>query len=340
MSSLTFIRFRVAAFPRRALLILALISFAAVCFGTETGSPAPILGKADEANPHDTPRAYLQIQEQLHATLLAIERNRKEADAAAAQNAKLIADRLQGIEQAPTLQRPQGLEAIQSFNPAMLFVVGLFAAIGLLALLFLAYFQWRLINRPAEAPAASPVPPSFASGSPAASLAARDTLAVSFGAVEQSSQRLLAALEQLEKRINQLEHTPDPPPPKSPSRPQAAPAPAPAAVAPDDVRIAMFLGKGQSLLSLEQPEEALACFDHVLALDPTHAEALVKKGAALERLRLLDEAIACYDQAIAADRSMTMAYLYKGGLLNRTERFSEALECYEQALRTHENGHG
>jgi tetratricopeptide (TPR) repeat protein len=339
VSSLTFIRFRVAAFPRRALLILALISFAAVCFGTETGSPAPILGKADEANPHDTPRAYLQIQEQLHATLLAIERNRKEADAAAEQNAKLIADRLQGIEQAPTLQRAQGLEAIQSSNPAMLFAVGLFAALGLLALLFLAYFQWRLINRPAEALAASPVPPSFASGSPAASLAARDTLAVSVGAVEQSSQRLLAALGQLEKRINQLEHTPDPPP-KSPSRPQAAPAPAPAAVALDDVRIAMFLGKGQSLLSLEQPEEALACFDHVLALDPTHAEALVKKGAALERLRMLDEAIACYDQAIAADRSMTMAYLYKGGLLNRTERFSEALECYEQALRTRENGHG
>jgi tetratricopeptide (TPR) repeat protein len=339
VSSLTFIRFRVAAFPRRALLILALISFAAVCFGTETGSPAPILGKADEANPHDTPRAYLQIQEQLHATLLAIERNRKEADAAAEQNAKLIADRLQGIEQAPTLQRAQDLEAIQSSNPAMLFAVGLFAALGLLALLFLAYFQWRLINRLAEAPAASPVPPSFASGSPAGSLAARDTLAVSVGAVEQSSQRLLAALEQLEKRINQLEHTPDPPP-KSPSRPQAAPAPAPAAVAPDDVRIAMFLGKGQSLLSLEQPEEALACFDHVLALDPTHAEALVKKGAALERLRMLDEAIACYDQAIAADRSMTMAYLYKGGLLNRTERFSEALECYEQALRTRENGHG
>jgi tetratricopeptide (TPR) repeat protein len=339
VSSLTFIRLRVAAFPRRALWILALISCAAVAFGAQTASPPPMPAKADETNSHDTLRAYLQIQEQLHATQLAIERNRQEADAAAAQTAKLIADRLQGVEQAPTAQRAQDLEAIQSSNRTMLFVA-LFAALGLLALLFLAYFQWRLINRPAEAPASSPATPALASASPAAPLAARDAPEVSLGAVEQSSQRLLAALEQLEKRINQLEHTPDPPPPKSPSRPQAAPAPPPAVIAPDDVRIAMFLGKGQSLLNLEQPEEALACFDHVLALDPNHAEALVKKGAALERLRMLDEAVACYDQAIAADRSMTMAYLYKGGLLNRTERFSEALECYEQALRTQEKGGG
>ena len=331
---------RLAAFPRRALVILALISCAAVGFGAEPASPPPMPGKADEKNTHDTLRAFLQIQEQLHATQLAIERNRKEADAASAQNAKLIAERLQGFEQAPTPQRAQDLEVMQSSNRAMLFVASLFAALGLLALLVLAYFQWRLVNRPVEVSAPLPVAPALGSGSPVPSLVAHDAPVVTLGAVEQSSQRLLGALEQLERRIDQLELTPNPPLPKSPARPQAAPAPPPASIAPDDVRLAMFLGKGQSLLSLEQPEEALACFDHVLALDPSHAEALVKKGAALERLRLLDEAIACYDQAIAADSSMTMAYLYKGGLLNRIERFGEALECYEHALRTQENGRG
>ena len=113
-----------------------------------------------------------------------------------------------------------------------------------------------------------------------------------------------------------------------------------AAAAPEAARITVLLGKGQSLLNLDQAEEAVACFDQVLALDANHPEALVKKGAALERLRKLDEAIACYDRAIAADGSLTVAYLYKGGLFNRMERFGEALECYEQALRTQEARHG
>ena len=99
-------------------------------------------------------------------------------------------------------------------------------------------------------------------------------------------------------------------------------------------RMAMILGKGQSLLSLDKPEEAIACFDEAIALDPRHSEALVKKGTALERLKRLEEAIDCYDRAIAANRSMTLAYLYKGGVCNQLERFSEALECYEQALRS------
>jgi tetratricopeptide (TPR) repeat protein len=340
VSSLSYIRFRVAAFPRRAWVVLALISLAAGSFGAETVSRAPMPGKADEANTQNTLRAYLQLQEQLHATQLAIERNQNQAAAVASENVKAIASRLQGIEPAPTMQRAPELEAMQSSNRALLFVAGVLAALGLLAMLVLAYFQWLTINRLEDFSAVLSDALALGLGSPVAAPGVRGAPVVSVGPVEQSSQRLLGALEQLEKRIDQLERTPDPPPPKAASRPQAAPGPTLAAIAPDGVRLAMFLGKGQSLLSLEQPEEALACFDHVLALDPSHAEALVKKGAALERLRKLDEAITCYDQAIAADRSMTMAYLYKGGLLNRIERFGEALECYEHALRTQENGRG
>jgi len=340
VSSLSSIRIRLAALPRRALVVLALISFAAACFGAETASPMPIPGKVGETNTQDTLRAYLQLQEQLHATQLAIQRNRDEDAAAAAESVKAIANRLEGIEPAPTLQRAQDLEAMQSSNRAILFVAGLFAALALLTMLCMAYFQWRNINRLAEVSAALSAAPAKDSGSPVAALGARDAPVVTFGLVEQSSQRLLGALEQLEKRIYQLEHTPNPPLPKGASLAQAAPAPAPAAVAPVGVRIAVLLGKGQSLLNLDQAQEALACFDRVLALDSNHAEALLKKGAALERLRMLDEAITCYDQAIAADGSMTVAYLCKGGLLNRIERFGEALECYEQALRTQEEGRG
>jgi tetratricopeptide (TPR) repeat protein len=345
MNRLNSIGFRVAGLPRGPLLVLALASLATACFGADIGSPVTITGKADETNTQETLRSYLQLQEQLHATQLTIERNRKEADAAATENAKALTARLQGIEQALASQRAQELEAMQSSNKVMLIVAGLFAALGFLAMLFMAYFQWRTINRLAEISSALPLAHGFGPGPPVGALGAGDAHLVAVGPPEQSNQRLLGALEQLEKRIHQLEHTEHPLPPEGASPGQDAGTPASPsngdeAASPDAARITVLLGKGQSLLNLDQAEEALACFDQVLALDANHPEALVKKGAALERLRKLDEAIACYDRAIASDNSLTVAYLYKGGLFNRMERFGEALECYEQALRTQENRHG
>ena len=342
---------RLVAWPRSAFLAFALISLSAGCLGAEPGSPANAASRADDTNAQETLRSYLQLQEQIHATQLAVEHSRTQAEAAAAETAKAFSARLQGIEQALASQRAQELEAMQSSNRVMLIVAGLFAALGLLAMLFMAYFQWRTINRLAEIFAALPMAHALGSGAAVAALGAGDPHLVTISPAEQSSQRLLGTLERLEKRIHELEntaHTPfhagpilgqetTPPPPNG--EPAGA-APIEAATAPDAARITTLLGKGQSLLNLDQAEEALGCFDQVLVLDPSHPEALVKKGAALERLRKLDEAIACYDRAIAANGSLTVAYLYKGGLFNRMERFSEALECYEQALRTQEARRG
>ena len=352
MSGSNFFSSRAAAWRRGACVVIALVSWAAACSGAETVTPAAVMGRADDKNSQDTLRSYLQLQEQLHATQLAIEHSRTQAEAAAAENAKALAVRLSGIEQALAAQRAQELEAMQGSNRVMLVVAGAFAALGFLAMLFMAYFQWRTINRLAEIAAALPVAHALGAGPAAAALGAGDPHLLTAGSPEQSNQRLLGALERLEKRIYELEHMPPPPLPDgaSPNHEATTPAPqseeepaaAPAdtAAGPDAARITVLLGKGQSLLNLDQAEEALGCFDQVLALDANHPEALVKKGAALERLRKLDEAIACYDRAIAADGSLTVAYLYKGGLFNRMERFGEALECYEQALRTQEARHG
>jgi tetratricopeptide (TPR) repeat protein len=102
--------------------------------------------------------------------------------------------------------------------------------------------------------------------------------------------------------------------------------------------VTMLLGKGQTLMKLDKPEDALGCLDEALALEPDNTDALIKKGAVLERLQRLPEAIDCYDRAIARDNTITMAYLYKGAVFNRMERYSEALECYEQALKTRQKG--
>jgi tetratricopeptide (TPR) repeat protein len=175
------------------------------------------------------------------------------------------------------------------------------------------------------------------------------------GPAEQSNLRLLGAVEQLEKRMHQLEHTTQVPLKEgtdgnggnvalvessenglsSPSSGREA-LPNSAGVPSEANRVSLLLGKGQSMLNLDDAQAAAACFDEVLTIEPQNAEAWIRKGTALERLQQLNEAVECYDHAIAADASLTIAYLHKGGLFNRMERFNEALECYEKALRTQE----
>ena len=170
--------------------------------------------------------------------------------------------------------------------------------------------------------------------------------------------RLFGAVEQFEKRVYELEHITRTPLNETSSLSNGGKAsaivhetgssgveaarehaPLPNRSALDHDRVTLLLGKGQSMLNLDDAHAAVACFDEALAIDPSNAEAWVRKGTALEQLQQLEQAIQCYDRALAADNSMTIAYLHKGGLFNRMERFSEALECYEKALRTQEKRH-
>lgn len=123
----------------------------------------------------------------------------------------------------------------------------------------------------------------------------------------------------------------------SPSSPSlATPTPPRVPLSGPEGQVALLLGKGRVLLTANQVQDALACYDEILKINARHAEALLRKGSALERLKRDDEAIRYYDRAIASDRQMTLAYLYKGGVCNRLGRYDEALECYEQALQTEE----
>lgn len=316
--------------------------------GADTNAAAAI--KTDDANAQEVLRSYLQLQEQLHATQLAVEQNRRESKEAVARNEEMLADRLHGIEQALAAQRSRELDAMQSSNRVMLIVAGSFAAVGFLAMLIMAYFQWRTVNGLAELSTFLPGGRALGTGGAVALLGSGDGHATE-GIAEQSNARLLGALGQIERRLFELEHTTrSPEETATPAKPDnsesksnghgrlessAEPA-SPTAPITEDDRIRSLLAKGESLLDRNEDEAALATFEEALALAPEHAEALVKKGAALEKLQRLDAAIACYDRAIATDDSMTIAYLHKGGLCNRLERFNDALECYEKALRTQE----
>ena len=286
--------------------------------------------------------------------MLAIERTRKDADAAAKANADAIAARLESIEQTLSAQQNHEVTLLQDSNRVTLIAAGVFGGLGLLAMMFTAWFLVRAMNRLAAVAGSFPSPQAIGPAQ-AASFVSTDIPPINLGPVEPGNTRLLGVIDKLEKRVNELEHTSQLPlkgeeslphhvpgngakDTRKPSVPVISRTTVPVDVTPsaDNVsdRISVILGKGQALLSIDKADEAAACFDEALALDPNHAEALVKKGTALERLKRLEEAIAHYDRAIAANRAMTLAYLYKGGVCNQLERFSEALECYEMALRS------
>jgi tetratricopeptide (TPR) repeat protein len=292
---------------------------------------------------NDSARAYLQLQDQLHTALLAIEQARRDAEtnaqqqkeaveqarqeteATARRSAELINARLRVIEQTLTNQHDSAVEAMQKSNRFMIALAAIFGGIGFVAMLLTAFCLWRALTRVAQI--TSSLQPFHAMNvRPLTSgLGGPDAPFVTLNGPEMSSSRLLGAIERLEKRIQELE--------------RSAPLPAGAAAAQIEdgesaTRLNAILAKGQAFLDANEPERALACFDQALELVPNDAESLVKKGSALEQLKRLEEAIEYYDKAIAADEGMTVAYLHKGAVFNQLERFNEALECYEQALRT------
>src|SRR5207253_709940 len=110
----------------------------------------------------------------------------------------------------------------------------------------------------------------------------------------------VSLVQHLEKRIAELEQTATPPSKEVPAptsndgpitHPELALSPAPEGKSSE---LAKLLERGQSLLTGDHPEDAIACFDEILAAEPNNAEALVKKGAALEKLRQPQEALEYY----------------------------------------------
>ncbi len=321
--------------------LLVLITTAALTVGwPATGAEAgPTNAQEQTTSNEDLLRAYLHLQEQLHSVQLSMDQSRQDAAAAADKSAEQLAARLNSIEQALAAQRARELEAMQSSNRVMLTVAGTFAAVGLLAMVCMAYFQWRTINRLAELSAALPTSRLLGTGTWPG-----EGHLLGPGTADESNARLMGNLERLEKRLIELEHTArvaaD-----TPGAPQADPAApasskkngdgdaAPQAEPTPDAKVSLLVAKGQSLLDLDRAQEALAVFDEALKTSPSDTELLLKRAATLERLGQLEQALESCDRAIAADRTSTIAYLQKGGLYNRMERFEDAIQCYEAALR-------
>lgn len=316
---------------------LVLLSLPTAGRAAESIGPEPTL-TATNAEQHLSPQMLEQI--------------RREMDAALARNAEAItAASLTLMEPALARMQQRQTEALQSANRTVLLVAGIFAAVGFLAIVMITLILVRALGKVSEVAVANgpsrrelPAPASnVKSLEPPADSQAADS------AVAQTSARFTGAIEQLQRRIGELEHglqtTSEGAAGTSISQARGLPVAAhetpspggadaqtePAVVA---SRTVVLLGKGQSLMNLGEAKEALACFEQALALEPDNTDLLVKKGLALEQLEIWDDALASYNRALSLDPGLTVAYLYKGGVCNRLQRYQEALQSYERALHT------
>ena len=133
----------------RGIVALALVLSATLSWslGAETTPPA---SQTEQANPPEAARAFLELQEQLRATRPAIEQTRQETRAASVQTATALSNALQTMQRDLSAQRARDLKALKRSNRTILIAGGTVAAMGLLTMLVLTCFQWRMSRGVAE----------------------------------------------------------------------------------------------------------------------------------------------------------------------------------------------
>ena len=74
----------------------------------------------------------------------------------------------------------------------------------------------------------------------------------------------------------------------------------------------VLLKKGQKLLGLGNPREALEIYEIILKDEPQNIEALIKKGNILGIIGRYVQAIDCYDKVLSQEESNLIALINKG----------------------------
>jgi tetratricopeptide (TPR) repeat protein len=313
---------------QRSVLALAIGLWLAVSpalFSAELAPTNGTAGATQQTNNHEALRFYLQMQDQLHSAMLEMKAGRAAAEAAEQRNTDLMNARLNMLEEALRNQRAQELVRQQTANQTLLIVAGIFGAVTLAVMLLMAWLQHRTMERLTE----------IATTLPGVKLLGAGTTDIP--ALPQGS-GLLTALERLEKKV---QHTGDlPTQADEPANGKPAGKVNQEFYSPEKIRQReALIGRAETCVQLNQPDEALTCLDQALGFEPGSVDLLIKKATLLMDLKRHDDALLCLDQVIAADPGVTLAYLRKGALFNQLGRFKEALACYDMALRYQEKRH-
>jgi hypothetical protein len=170
------------------------------CLGADNNLPPPATVHLEETNSRALLHSYLQLQQQIHTTQLAIEQSRQETREAAAQTAEALSNALHTIQETFATRRTRDLQAMRSSNQVMLIVVGVFAAMGFLTMLMLTYFQWRMSKGLAKISATLPTALGLDPASAATALALANHPELPLFGTAERPEALTHELEQISHR--------------------------------------------------------------------------------------------------------------------------------------------
>ncbi|WP_416675511.1 tetratricopeptide repeat protein [Egbenema bharatensis] len=95
---------------------------------------------------------------------------------------------------------------------------------------------------------------------------------------------------------------------------------------------AFWYSQGDSLARENRYEEALACFDRAIELQPDYHEAWVFRGVILIHLERYQEALESCDRATEICPTNSEAWIFRGAALHQLGNYRTAYASYEQAL--------
>ena len=95
----------------------------------------------------------------------------------------------------------------------------------------------------------------------------------------------------------------------------------------------VLLKKGQSLLNLGNPKEALDIYEIILKDEPQNIEALIKKGHILGMIGRYAQAIDSYDRVLSLEKSNLIALLNKGLAYHYLKEYEISIKCNDKVLK-------
>lgn len=104
---------------------------------------------------------------------------------------------------------------------------------------------------------------------------------------------------------------------------------------PEDVSIPLlgqWFMKGFTFMELAKYEEAIKCFQEVIALDPRQQEAYNNIGVCLANLGRVEAAVDFTEQAVALKPEYPEAWSNLGGLYERLQRYDEGIRACNRAI--------
>ncbi len=88
---------------------------------------------------------------------------------------------------------------------------------------------------------------------------------------------------------------------------------------------------------LSKNNEAIYCYDKVLALNPSQVSARYTKGSALYRLGRFSQALFCHEKALEIDPYKALVWYGKGAALEALKEHERGKKCFSTAKELREN---